>query len=153
MTDELKQIIKKGLEKLPKEIQGIVNDFDWIKISEEIGKKYLLDENEINILQNEIGLVLIEDKDKEILSLNIENNVGTSKNEAVKIAEEIEQKIFKPMLNKIELSVKNNMSSKNPNWEQRVNFIVSGGDYSVFIDGTENVSNQKVEKVEYREVI
>ena len=152
MTDELKQTIKNGVEKLPKEIQGVFNDFDWLKISEEIGKKYLLDENEINILQNEIGLVLIEDKDKEILSLNIENNVGTSKNEAVKIAEEIEQKIFKPMIKKIELSVKNNMSSKNPSWKQRVNFIVSGGNYSAFMEETENKNTPKP-KVEYREAI
>ena len=62
MTEELKQTIKNGVEKLPKEIQEVVNNFDWLKVSEEIGKRNLLDEFEINILQNEIGLVLIESK-------------------------------------------------------------------------------------------
>lgn len=134
MTEELKKTIKEGITKLPKEAQEVMNAFDWITISYEIGKKYLLDENEINILQNEIGLVLIENNDQNLLTLNIENNVGTSKNEAVKIAEEISEKIFKPMFEKMELIVKNKIKNTTPKWDQSVNFIISGGDYSSFIE-------------------
>lgn len=133
MTDELKQKIKYGVEKLPREIQDVLNTFDWVKISEEIGKKYLLDEDEINILQNEISLVLIGINNQEILSLNIENNVGTSKNDAVEITQEIDAKIFEVMAEQIQSSIKDKLTSKNPRWDQRVNFILSGGDYSSFI--------------------
>lgn len=133
MTDELKQKIKYGVEKLPREIQDVLNTFDWVKISEEIGKKYLLDEDEINILQNEISLVLIGVNNQEILSLNIENNVGTSKNDAVEITQEIDAKIFEVMAEQIQSSIKDKLTSKNPRWDQRVNFILSGGDYSSFI--------------------
>ena len=84
MTEELKQKIKEGIEKLPKEAQEVMNTFDWVKISEEIGKKNLLDDSEINILQKEIGLILIETNRPDMLTINIEDNIGTSKNEAIK---------------------------------------------------------------------
>lgn len=134
MTEELKQKIKEGLVKLPKEAQEVMNAFDWVKISEEIGKKNLLDDNEVNIIQNEIGLILIEANRPDMLTINIENNVGTSKNEAIKIGEEISEKIFKPMFGKMQLIVKDSMSSKNPKWDKRINFILSGGDYSNFLE-------------------
>lgn len=102
MIDKLRQIIKDELVKLPKESQEVINSFEWEKISEEIGKRYLLSENEINDLQREIFLVFSGIVEEDFLSLNIENRVGTSKNEAIKITEEINQKILDPMLEKIE---------------------------------------------------
>lgn len=142
MTEKLKQIIKEELIKLPEESQEVINTFDWGTISEEIGKKYLLDNNEINGLQTEIFLVLSGIVEEDFLSLNIENRVGTSKNEAIKITEEVNQQIFKPMLEQLELLVKNNLNSKNQSWEQRINFIISGGDYSVFTQKTDNVKSE-----------
>ena len=59
MTEKLKQIIKEETAKLPKESQDVINVFDWGTISEEIGKKYLLNENETNDLQVETLLILI----------------------------------------------------------------------------------------------
>jgi len=150
MTEKLKQIIKDELVKLPKESQEVIDTFDWVKISEEIGKLNLLDETEINDLQIEVSLALVGLEEQDSLALNIENNVGTSKNEAVKISNEVNQKIFNPILEKMEEITKNKTITYNPNWKQTINFIVSGGDYSVFIEETENMNNQKVE---YREVI
>lgn len=150
MTEELKQTIKNGVERLPKEAQEVVNNFDWLKISEKIGKKNLLDEKEIDILQNEIGFVLIEVNGQDRLVSRIEDNVGTSKLEAIKINNDINQEIFKPLLAQMESSIKSNIKFLKPSWKQSVNFIVSGGDYSVFAEGSEN----KTEKsVSYREVI
>jgi hypothetical protein len=134
MNDELKQTIKSGVEKLPKEIQEVINVFDWVKVSEEICKRNLLDEVEVNILQNEIGLVLIETKNQDVLALNIENNVGTTKNESIKISEEINQKIFTPMKEKINSLIKNNLYSKTQSWDKTINFIISGGNYSSFLE-------------------
>ena len=100
MTEELKQKIKEEMVKLPKEAQEVINTFDWVKISEEIGKKNLLDDDEVNILQSEIGLILIETNRPDMLTIKIEDNIGTSKNEAIKIEKEIREKIFTPMLKK-----------------------------------------------------
>ena len=134
MTDKLKQIIKEELVKLPKESQEVINSFDWGTISEEIGKKYLLSEDEINSLQVEISLILLEVVENDLFALNIENRVGTSKNEATKIAEEINQKIFVPMLEKRESLIKNRIQADKLDWKKSINFIVSGGDYSVFME-------------------
>ena len=78
-------------------------------------------------------LILVGLESAESYARNIENNVGTSKDEAVKIANEAFQKIFTPISNSIEEAVKNNLKNKNPNPTQTLDFILSGGDYSAFI--------------------
>ncbi len=134
MTDKLKQIIEEGSKNLPREIVEVINSFDWVKMGEEIGKKYLIDENEVNILLNEIGFVLVMAKGQDTLAKNIEYDVGTTQNDAMQIVAEINEKIFNPMLKKLELSVRNSFKYKNANWKQTVNFIVSGGNYSAFLE-------------------
>ena len=134
MTEKLKQIIKEELVKLPKESRDAINAFDWGKVSEEIGKKHLLDESEINDLQVETGLVLVGLTYGDSYALNIENNVGTTKDEAEKIVEEANQKIFMPIYYSLTENIKKNLKTKNQNWKQTLDFIVSGGDYSVFIN-------------------
>ena len=134
MTDKLKNIIVEEIKKLPKENQGVINSFDWEKISEDIGKKYLLSEEEINNLQVETLLVLIGLENPDDYSQNIENEVGTSKNEAEKISDEIFQKIFTPINDVLVENLKKSEKVKNSNAEQNLNFILSGGDYSVFLE-------------------
>lgn len=134
MTEKLKQIIKDESLKLPKELREVIDSFDWVKISEEIGKLNLLDETEINDLQIEVSLALVGLEEHDSLALNIENNVGTSKIEAVKISNEVNQKIFDPMFEKMEEITKNKVHTYDPSWEQTINFIISGGDYSAFIE-------------------
>ncbi|MFA5095537.1 MAG: hypothetical protein WC447_02680 [Candidatus Paceibacterota bacterium] len=140
MTEKLKQKIKEEMINLPKESQDAINAFDWGNISEEIGKKNLLTESEVNDLQVETGLVLVGLVDVDEYALNIENNVGTSKEEAEKIAEEVNKKIFSPISETIRKTIEDNLKNKNLNWKQTLNFIVSGGDYSAFIK-KENNSN------------
>ncbi|OGI76997.1 hypothetical protein A3D42_02610 [Candidatus Nomurabacteria bacterium RIFCSPHIGHO2_02_FULL_41_18] len=106
MTGKLKQIIKEGLAKLPKEAQDAINSLDWGSIAEEIGKKYLLTESEVNDLQVETFLVLAGIEDWDSYTRNVENQLGTSKNEAEKISEEINQKIFNPIAEKMSKTTK-----------------------------------------------
>lgn len=136
MTDKLKQIIKEELEKLPKEKREVIDSFDWIKISEEIGRKYLLDESEINDFQVETFLILIGLEDPDLYANNIENNVGTSKNEAKKMAEEVLQKIFIPITDTLVENIKKSEKTKDPKWDQNLNFILSGGNYHSFMSPT-----------------
>ena len=134
MTEKLKQIIKEELVKLPKDSQDAINSLDWASIAEEIGKKSLLTESEINNLQTETFLVLIGLEDLDSYTLNIENEIGTSKNEAGKIASEAMEKIFTPISNLMEEKIKNNIKNKNPAWDQNINFVLSGGDYFAFLE-------------------
>jgi len=133
MTDKLQQIIKEEIEKLPKEAQDAINSFEWENIAEEIGKKYLLGESEINELQVEILLVLVGLTDSQFYVTTIENEIGLTKDEATKISNEVFEKIFVPISNAIEENIKKNLPNKNPNWKQSLDFILSGGDYSAFI--------------------
>ena len=60
--------------------------------------------------------------------------MGTSKDEAEKIAEEINQKIFMPIYYSLTENIKKNMQNKKLDWKQNLNFVLSGGDYFVFIN-------------------
>ena len=75
MTEKLQKIIKEEIAKLPKENQEVINAFDWVKITEEIGKKYLLGESEIGDLQVETILVLVGLEEPDSYTRNIENEV------------------------------------------------------------------------------
>jgi hypothetical protein len=136
MTEKLKQKSKEEIEKLPKEIQEAINSFDWGKISEEISTKYFLDESSTNNLQVEILLVLTGIEQIDFLETNIENNVQTSKESAIKIADELLEKVFIPIDKKIKEKIQETLKNKKPTWDQNVDFIVSGGDYSVFLRKT-----------------
>ena len=147
MTEKLKQIIKEEVGKLPKENQEVISAFGWEKILEEIEKKYLLLDEEINDLQVETLLVLIGLQDPDEYAKNVENEVGTSKAEAEKIANEVFEKIFTPIYEKILENIKKSDKVKNATPEQNLNFILSGGDYSTFLDVPPPVEEEKDETV------
>ncbi len=132
MDENLKKLIEEELIKLPQEAQLAITSVDWPKTAEEIGNKYLIEE-EIESFQKEIVLVLLGLEYPAFLSRNIKNNIGVSEIDAQKMTTEVIEKIFTPIADKIESSIKNKMVSENYSWNQRVNFIVSSGDYSVFL--------------------
>jgi hypothetical protein len=133
MTEKLKQKMSEEITKLSKEKQEAINSIDWGKKTEEIGKKFTLTDTEINDLQLETGLVLIGLFDFDLFILNIENEVGLTTQQATSIANEILNNILSPISDKIISSIKNNTQISNVSWDKTVNFIVSGGDYSVFL--------------------
>ncbi|MEK7105944.1 MAG: hypothetical protein AAB895_01125, partial [Patescibacteria group bacterium] len=59
MTEKLKQTIKEEVGKLQKEAQNAINAFDWVHVTEEIGKKYSLTESQLNDFQVQTLLILI----------------------------------------------------------------------------------------------
>ena len=119
---------------LPKEVQEAIDISNWENMSAEIGKRYLLDENEINTLQLETASFLLGLVDEELYTKNIEDSVGISKNEAEKIAEEVNQKIFRPIYETLSKNIEEKLKNKSPNWKHTVDFITSGGDYSAFME-------------------
>lgn len=133
MPEKLQNFIKEKINALPKEAQEAINAFDWKKVTEEIGKKYLLSVDELSYFQIETLFVLVGITDREFYEINIENKVRTTKEDAEKIGIEVEEKIFEPIANVMEENIKKNISTIKPSVEQNLNFILSGGDYSVFI--------------------
>lgn len=141
LTEKSKNLIKEEMLSLPKEAQEAINASGWEKICEEIGKKYLLDENEIETFQLETASFLLGFVDENSYASNIEDEVGTNKDEAEKIAEEAFQKIFTPISRILEEDIKKNLVNKKPNYEQNLDFILSGGDYSAFMDKRDDIIN------------
>lgn len=148
MTEETIEIIKTEISKLPNEVQEILMTFDWVGRAEEIGKKYVLNENEINDFQIETMLVLLGLADEEDYAASIENNIETTKNEAEKMAEEVREKIFIPIHDLIGENIKKNLEHENIKPAQNVDFILSGGDYAVFL--RQNETHHEVEKTSAR---
>ena len=134
MTEKLKQIIQEEVMKLPKEMRDAINAFDWVKATEEIGRKFLLSESEINDFQLETLLVLVNLEYPHLYENNIENNVGVGKEKASQIARETYQKIFRPIDDIFVENIKKGLKDKNPNWRQSIDFILSGGNYSAFLE-------------------
>ncbi len=147
MTNDLEQTIKEELKRLPRENQMALSDFDWIKAVEIIGKNYLLKPEEINALQAETSLVLLGIEDGYSYPFNIKNNVGIEIEKAEKIAAEAEEKIFGPIYENLQEIIKNELKDKNIKPEQNMEFILSGGDYSVFLrrDEARHEENNKDE--------
>ena len=145
MTEKLKQKIEQGLLKLPKEIRDTIKSSDWEKYTEEIGKNHKLTDDEINDFQIETSLVLLALVDPEMYITNIEDNLGMSRQEAEKIAQEVNQKILNPIYRKMIENIKNNLKDKTTTWEQNINFILSGGDYTAFLERVTKPTDKMVD--------
>jgi len=130
---ELPQIIKEEIIKLPKQLRDAISYINWQLILEEISREYVTEE-EFDDLRTEVVLVLIGAEYPEFLAQNIEDNLGLSNNDSIQISKMVFEKIFSPIAEKLQSLVKNEVSTKNYSWQKTINFIVSGGDYSVFIE-------------------
>ncbi len=144
MTDQLKQIIKEEVEKLPEEAKNAINSFDWVKILEEIGRKFALDEIAINNLQIETLLALVGITDLEFYAVNVENQVGVIKDQAQSIADEVVRKVFNPINNTLIETIKKSPKSGNSDWGKNIAFVLSNGNYSVFIEEDKEKTGKKV---------
>jgi hypothetical protein len=141
MTDKLKETIKEELIKTPAEAQEAITTSNWENISQEIATKYELNEEETNILQGEIGLAVLGITRIDEFTDNIEANIVTTKNNAQKITDEIFEKIFTPIANKISEQIKT--KDKNTNWKQNIEFILSGGNYFCFMKWPEKTQSSE----------
>ena len=153
MTEKLQQTIKEEIARLPQEGQDAINALDWVKIAEEIGKKYLLEEDEIEDFQLETLLILIGVEESEFYAINIENHVETTKDDSIKMANEAFEKIFAPIGKALEENIKKNLKNKNLNAEQNLNFILSGGNYSAFMEQKESREKNDTNNEETEETV
>ena len=134
MIEKLKQKSIEEIAKLPKFKQDAINAVDWSSATEEMRKKFFLTENETHNLQIVTMLTLIDLYDLNFYTTYLETDVGVTTGEAEKMTTFAFNKIFKPIAKIMENSIKEQIKNKIPNWDQTVKFIVSGGDYSNFIE-------------------
>ena len=125
--------MQEEIAKLSTNKQEAINSIDWETITREIGKKNLLEEEEIDRLQKETGLFLLGITDGDTYKFRLEDFLVSIKT-TEDITNEMLEKIFLPITTKMEVSIKNEMATKKPKWDQTVRFIISGGDYSVFLN-------------------
>ncbi|MDQ3075746.1 MAG: hypothetical protein M3Q34_01310 [bacterium] len=134
MDEKLKEVIQEYVVKLPKEVQDVLNSFPWADIAIEIGDKIGLVDETLVDLQTETALVLLGLCSSNEYVRNVEDKVGTTKNEAEQVAKEAKERIFNPVAIRIKEAVKNGLENKNITWDQNIKFILSGGNYFFFID-------------------
>lgn len=130
MTEEIKQKIQEQIDLLPKDSQQAIASFDWIKESQNIAKTYNLFDEEIDDLIIEIGLLISGVSYPDEFTTNIEDEVGTTREDAEKISNEVLEKILKPIAKKREEIIKQNIKNNPQSWDKEMKFVLSGGDYS-----------------------
>lgn len=113
IDQKLKENIQKELSVLKKETRDVLESFKFKNIFIEIGKNNKLSDKEIKDLETETILTLIGLTNSEQLKQNIENNIGTSEIEAVKIEREVIEKILKPITLTVVEKIKNSHSDNN----------------------------------------
>lgn len=145
MTEKLQKAIEEELKKLPQEGQDAIGAVPWVTIVEEIGNKNGLNKEEIEDFQLETLLVLIGATDPEFYAINIENQANMTKKMSEALAEESFQKIFTPIRQALEDNIKNLIAKKDPDWQQTMDFILSGGDYFRFVTPTPKISTPEKE--------
>ena len=134
MNEEFKQKINDELANLPQITQDAIRTVDWTTVTEAIGKAHFLEEDELQDFQVETLLVLIGLEDLDSYTRYIEDEIGTSADEAKKITDEAYGKIFAPIMDVMVRSIKTSPIIKNPTFDKTIKFILSGGDYSVFME-------------------
>ena len=91
MTEKIKQLVKEELYKLPKEMQQVIDTFEWEKIVEESCKKNNITEDKIFPIQIETVLVLVGLEFPEALAKHLEENTEITKEEAEAIKKALEE--------------------------------------------------------------
>ena len=132
MKQELKNEINNMLLETPERNRLAINSINWVEIAERISEKYYLNDENKNILIAEIALALLGVNDYCFLKIATED-LGLTRKDASNIFREIKEQILDPVSKKIITSIKKEAELNNTNWDKRVNFILSGGDYTNFI--------------------
>lgn len=133
MTEKIKKIIDEEIEKMPKETQALLATVNWAEITEKIAFENELLEEETDMLLAEVLIVITGKDDAWRLPRNIENALQISADTIEKIAREIYKQIIFPLGKQAQKNIKEKIQKEKIDWKKNVEFILSGGDYSVFI--------------------
>ncbi|MFM7089118.1 MAG: hypothetical protein ACKOW9_06355 [Candidatus Paceibacterota bacterium] len=153
MPHTLKEQFEEYIIKLPREAQEAVRTSDWEKVASDIAASHDFDQEQTLDFTIMIGLILVNVSPVENLPQKIENTFFVSKQTSEIIADEILNKIIVPTVTSVSDKIAASMESKNLDWGQNLNFILSGGDYLTALEKTQlkipEAGNQKNNAVNY----
>lgn len=118
MNTKTQNIIKEEMTKLPERTQKSINSIDWVNISENIGKKYLLNDEQINNLQLETFLVLIGLVNEDKYIENLKKYIKLDENKILTLEKDVVEKIITPVINYYK-------NSNNSELQKTLDFILS----------------------------
>jgi len=134
MDEETIKIIKEAFDNLPEVIQEEIFSPQYQEVLSTISREYTLDTEQTIALERETTLALMGAarlKDfEETLASEIKIEKAKIQEIVVKINEEIFSR-FKTLLDIMNTEIEPN---PEPNWQQNIDFVLSGGDYSSFFN-------------------
>ena len=101
--NEEERLIKEQWDKLPPELQRVIESVPWKSLVGDIGKTNALDSNKIAILERETMFILYGLENPADYLANIEREVGLSEEQSAAVAGAIADKIFDAIFEKVEI--------------------------------------------------
>ena len=132
---KLQQQIAYYYSKLPLDAQNMFSSMKWLETLKVISIKYALNDKQIETLGTETTLVLLGIIHPEDYEETLVNELDLSIESVEKIFIEINESVLKPIRRELtRIFIENTENELMPNWNQNVDFILSGGDYAVFAE-------------------
>lgn len=100
--NEEEKLIKEQWDKLSPELQKAIESIPWRNLIKEISQTNTLDAEQVAVLERETMFILYGLENPNDFIANITREVGISEEQALKIAEVVVEKIFEPILAKVE---------------------------------------------------
>jgi hypothetical protein len=132
MRKEIKDEVNKIVSQIPERNRLAIKSVDWEDRIEKISKLYYLENEDMDLVLVETALVLLGINETDTFRENLED-LGLSEIDLNGLVLAITNQIFNPISKKIIASIKKEAELNNTSWDKRVNFILSGGDYTNFI--------------------
>ncbi|MFA6177762.1 MAG: hypothetical protein WC694_02615 [Candidatus Paceibacterota bacterium] len=134
--EELQRNIALYYSKLPPKVQEIFSSMKWLETLKQISLKYNLNNTQQETLGTETTLLLLGIIHLDEYQKNLWTELNLSEEFMDNIFKEINDSIINTIRPKLfevfEKNVKSGISEK-ADWQQNINFILSGGDYSAFL--------------------
>ncbi len=157
MNSEIENIIKEQMKILPVEVIDVLASPAWTEKILNIGKKNGLNEEELGTLQLETSLVMLGLTHPDSYVEELKNHLKVSEIKTDNIVNEINRELSNGIREKLisifndslisKEEIKKNIQGKKTTFDQNLNFILSGGDYTVFLEDSENTTEPQTNKL------
>ncbi len=155
MNSEIEKIIKEQMKILPVEVINILSDTTLGEKIITIGKKNGLSADQLEIFQRETYLVLVGLVNPDEYPKELEGRLKQDDLKLDNILNDIYKEILigvrdklTGMFNKNDKALSYEKIEVTPNWMQNLDFIISGGDYAIFLENNRNpIESQTTDKL------
>jgi hypothetical protein len=157
MNPETENIIKEQMKILPKEVINILADPAWSEKVLTIGRKNGLTEEQSQTLLLETNLVLLGLVHPDEYADELKNRLKIDEMKADNIVSDINREILSGVREKLIAMFASQEQSfieegkkraLNADWQQNLDFVLSGGDYSVFLENARTQDSDNTQKAD-----